>query len=104
MNIKEMEKLKKDSRESVAEATAASTPEPVAEAPVEHTYTYEEAMAEACAAGRQYRNDVDTGFLRHSQAEAEAASYAEHLAAQSSGVDSGVLYQKIKQGLWNGRC
>jgi hypothetical protein len=86
--------------EPVAESPAASTPEPVAEAPVEHTYTYEEVMAEACAAGRQYSNDVATGFMSHSQSFAEAREYAHHLSAQSAGVDSGVIYAKIKECLW----
>ena len=86
--------------EPVAEAPAASTPEPVAEAPVEHTYTYEETMTEACEAGRQYKNDVATGFMTHSQSFAEAREYAHHLSAQSAGVDSGEIYAKIKECLW----
>jgi len=86
--------------EPVAVAPAASTPEPVAQAPVEHTNTYEETMTEACEAGRQYKNDVATGFLKQSQAYAEASSYAHHLSAQSAGVDSGEIYAKIKECLW----
>jgi len=71
---------------------------------IEHTYSRKEALAEACDAGRQYRKDVDTGFMRPSQAEAEASSYAHHLASKSEGVDRYELYEKIKQGLWHDRC
>ena len=71
---------------------------------IEHTYTRKEALAEACDAGRQYRKDVDTGFMRPSQAEFEASSYARHLASKSKGVDRYELYEKIKQGLWHDRC
>jgi len=84
----------------VVEAPAASTPEPVAVAPVEHTNTYEETMTEACEAGRQYKNDVATGFMTHSQSFAKAREYAHHLSAQSAGVDSGEIYAKIKECLW----
>ena len=71
-----------------------------APAAVERTYSYEEAMIEACEAGRQYRNDVNEGFMTTSQSYAEARSYSHHLSAQSAGVDNGVLYAKIKECMW----
>jgi hypothetical protein len=57
-------------------------------------------MAEACEAGRQYKNDVAEGRMTISQSYAEARYYAHDLSAQSAGVDSGVLYAKIKECLW----
>ena len=71
-----------------------------APAPVEHTYSYDEAMTEVCEAGRQYRNDVNEGYMTTTQSYAEARSYAHHLSAQSAGVDNGVLYAKIKECMW----
>lgn len=84
--------------ESPVEAPVAA---PVAApAAVERTYSYEEAMTEACEAGRQYRNDVELGYMQTQQSFDEARSYAHHLSAQSAGVDNGVLYSKIKECMW----
>ena len=103
----------KDQAAPVAVAAPAPTPAPVAveapapapveapaPAPVEATYTYEEVMAEACEAGRQYKNDIGTGFITLSQARGEAKLYADDLSAQSARVGSEVIYDKIRECLW----
>jgi len=93
-------KLAKLTAEVEAEAAAALAAESQTPATVERTYSYEEAMTEACEAGRQYRNDVELGYMQTQQSFDEARSYAHHLSAQSAGVDNGVLYAKIKECMW----
>lgn len=61
------------------------------------------AMREACAAGKQYREEVDLGRMRPSQAEYEAREYSAYLA-QQSGANRHALYGKIQNGLWLYRC
>jgi len=65
--------------------------------------TVSSALREACLAGKQYRQDVDLGYMRPSQAEYEARAYSAYLA-QKSGASRHSLYQRIQDGLWLYRC
>jgi hypothetical protein len=75
----------------------ASIPQPVS------AMTASAALREACLAGKQYREDVDMGYMRPSQAEYEAKAYSAYLA-QKSGANRYTLYQRIQNGLWLYRC
>ena len=66
-------------------------------------WTYEQAMKEACEAGRQYREDVDLHGMRHSEAEYEAKAYSQHLA-DNSPAPRKALYDRIQKGLWMDSC
>ena len=66
-------------------------------------WTYDQAMKEACSAGKQYREDVDLHGMKPSQAENEAKEYSQYLASNSPAPRK-TLYDKIKQGLWMDSC
>ncbi len=82
-----------------ANASAQSKPAPGAK----KKWTYEQAMKEACDAGRQYREDVDLHGMKPSQAEYEAKAYSQYLSENSSAPRK-ALYDKIQQGLWMDSC
>ena len=66
-------------------------------------WTYDQAMKEACEAGRQYREDVDLNGMKPSQARYEAEAYSQHLA-DNSPAPRKALYDRIQQGLWMDSC
>ena len=66
-------------------------------------YSRAGALREACEAGMQYRNDVDSGWMKHSQSEYEARQYSSYLAANSP-AQKGELYRAVTQGLWMFNC
>ena len=66
-------------------------------------WSYEQAMKEACDAGKQYREDVDLHGMKPSQARYEAQQYSKYLA-ENSPAPQKALYDKINQGLWMDSC
>ena len=82
---------------------AAPEPEPVPAPQPQMRYTEAGALAEMCAAGRQYREDVDTGFAQPSQARVEVQLYAKYLSEQSP-ASVGQLVRAGNDGLWLDRC
>lgn len=66
-------------------------------------WTYDQAIKEACDAGRQYREDVDLNGMKPSQARYEAQQYSKYLA-ENSPAPQKALYDKINQGIWMDSC
>ena len=66
-------------------------------------YTSSEALAEMCAAGRQYREDVMVNGATHRQASNEIASYAGYLSGVSPATYS-ALIKAGQDGLWMDSC
>lgn len=66
-------------------------------------YTESGALAEMCAAGRQYREDVMSYGATHRQATNEIASYASYLSGISPASYS-ALVKAGEKGLWMDAC
>lgn len=82
---------------------AAKDAERAAEASRNQKWTYDQAMKEACDAGRQYREDVDLYGMKPPQARYEAQEYSKYLA-ENSPAPRKALFDKIQQGLWMDSC
>ena len=87
-------------KDSADQATEQPQPQATTDG---NKWTYEQAMKEACEAGRQYREDVDLNGMRPSEAEYEAKSYSQYLA-DNSPAPRKALYDRIEQGLWMDSC
>jgi len=66
-------------------------------------WSYNEAFKEACAAGKQYRADVDLHGMKPSQARHQAQEYSKYLS-ENSPAPQKALYDKINQALWTDLC
>jgi hypothetical protein len=66
-------------------------------------WTHDQAMKEACDAGRQYREDVDLNGMTAAQARYEAQAYSQYLA-ENSPASRKALFDKIQQGIWMDSC